>query len=174
MEFVGVLTFPLSVHATDRRRLLVWLLCLLYFSMFFLCAFLSLTSLCDRTDSWGCRLTPINSGNDGGSWGKDIFWCVGCDVWWFVSRNTLLVVQMFCFCGRYFKGFITGYYIYVGADIFVYGGDVSLHPRFGETPPDRCLRSQTIAARIGNGKQLSMEYRSAWLKENLAGVGITC
>lgn len=46
------------------------------------------------------------------------------------------------------------------------------HPRFGVTLSDRCLRSQTIAARIGDRKQMSMVYPSASLKENLAGVGI--
>lgn len=45
-----------------------------------------------------------------------------------------MVVQVFCFCGRYFKRFITGHYVYVGADVFVYGGDVSLSPSIWSDP----------------------------------------
>lgn len=103
-------------------------LCAYYISMYLFNVLPFRWLPCDRTDSWGCRLILINSGNDGGGWGKDIFWCVGFDEWWVVSRNTLLVVQMFCFCGRYFKRVITGQYIYVGANVSVYGGDVSLSP----------------------------------------------
>lgn len=79
----------ISELATDRRHVgMVFVLT----TTSLLCASCVCTCACDCTDSWGCRMTLIDSGDEyGGGWAKGLLWCVGMNEWRVLSRNTMFL-----------------------------------------------------------------------------------
>lgn len=170
MEFVGVLRFPLSVLATARRHVgMVYVLNIIQ-CICFMCFpsvnFVVIVLTLEVADwFWLIQEMTVEAGEKTSS-----------GVW--VLMNDGLWAGTPCWlyrCSVFVEGIssaLSPANISMSVPMYLYM--VEMYRFYSLIPPDRCLRRQTKAARIGDGKQTSLVCWSGSWKENLAGLGIIC